>query len=222
MRELVIFDWDGTLMDSGARIVAAIQAAIADSGLPERDPETIRGIIGLGMNEAIAALYPQAPAAARARLKSVYTEAFARAVAEVPSTLFAGAVETLARLESAGCLLAIATGKSRHGLHRDLERCGLGGRFVSTRTVDECPSKPHPAMVEEILHECGMQADSALVVGDTLFDLEMAAHAGVDAVAVAWGAHPVDRLKAARPLDILENFGELDRWVQARHRANPA
>lgn len=216
MRELVIFDWDGTLMDSGARIVAAIQAAIADSGLPERDPETIRGIIGLGMNEAVAMLYPDARAAARARLMAVYTEAFARAVAEVPATLFAGAIETLARLESAGCLLAIATGKSRHGLHRDLERCGLGGRFVSTRTVDECPSKPHPAMVEEILRECGMEADAALVVGDTLFDLEMAANAGVDAVGVSWGAHPAGRLQTLRPLGILDDFRELDGWVHGK------
>jgi len=219
-RELVIFDWDGTLMDSGARIVAAVQSAIDASGLPERDAATIRGIIGLGMQEAVAALYPEAPDAARERLRTVYTEAFARAVADVPAELFPGATEAMARLEAAGCLLAIATGKSRSGLHRDLERAGLQGRFVTTRTVDECPSKPHPAMVREILHECGMEADSALVVGDTLFDLEMATNAGVGAVGVSWGAHPVEQLESRRPLGILGDFGELDRWVLEHHPAD--
>lgn len=219
-RELVIFDWDGTLMDSGARIVAAIRTAIDASGLPTRDDEAIRGIIGLGMHEAVAVLYPEAPDAARERLLAVYAEAFARAVAEVPAALFPGAAAALARLEAAGCLLAVATGKSRGGLHRDLERAGLHGRFATTRTVDECPSKPHPAMVEEILHECGMEADSALVVGDTLFDLEMASNAGVSAVGVSWGAHPVERLESGRPLGILGDFAELDRWVLGHHPAD--
>jgi phosphoglycolate phosphatase len=218
-RELVIFDWDGTLMDSGARIVAAVQSAIDASGLPARDEAMIRAIIGLGMHEAVAALYPDAPDAARERLRSVY-ETFTRAVAEVPAALFPGATEALDRLEAAGCLLAVATGKSRGGLHRDLDRAGLHGRFVSIRTVDECPSKPHPAMVEEILHECGMEADSALVVGDTLFDLEMAANAGVGAIAVSWGAHPVERLQSRRPLGILGDFAELDRWVLEHHPAD--
>lgn len=221
-RELVVFDWDGTLMDSGARIVAAVQSAITASGLPERDPEAIRGIIGLGLHEAVAALYPDAPDEARALLTRTYSESFARAVAEVPASLFPGAVEVLDRLDSAGCLLAVATGKSRGGLHRDMDRAGLSGRFVSTRTVDECPSKPHPAMLQEILFECGVGADAALVVGDTLFDLEMAANAGVDALGVTWGAHPVERLVAAGPRGILNDFEELDRWVERECASGPA
>lgn len=212
-RELVIFDWDGTLMDSAARIVAGVQAAIAASGLPPRDAESIRAIIGLGLDEAIATLYPETPDSARLHLIRAYRESFPAAAAEVPSRLFPGAVEALDRLEQAGCLLAVATGKSRRGLQAELERAGLVRRFASTRTVDECPSKPHPAMVEEILAECGADAGSALVVGDTLFDLEMAANAGVAAVGVAWGAHPPARLASARPLGILDDFAGLDRWV---------
>lgn len=218
-RELVIFDWDGTLINSGARIVSAVRSAIRASGLPERDEESIRAIIGLGMQEAVAALYPDSPATARSRLLSVYTETFARAMAEVPAPLFPGATDTLDRLDAAGCLLAVATGKSRGGLQRDLERVGLGGRFLCTRTVDECPSKPHPAMVEEILRDCGAEPGSALVVGDTLFDLEMAANARVDALGVSWGAHPVEQLERMRPLGILQDFRELDQWALGRPMA---
>lgn len=123
MRELVIFDWDGTLMDSGARIVAAIQAAIAAADLPSRDAAVIRGIIGLGMHEAVAALFPDAPDTARERLMTVYTETFARAVAEVPATLFAGAAgytrPSRGRRLSAG-------GRDRQESRRSAARPGTG------------------------------------------------------------------------------------------------
>ncbi|MDX1608727.1 MAG: HAD-IA family hydrolase [Halofilum sp. (in: g-proteobacteria)] len=217
---LVVFDWDGTLLDSAGRIVATVREAIAASGLPPRSPEQIRATIGLGLHEAAQALYPELSAAERQRLTGGYREAFVRTAGHAPAEPFAGAAEALARLERAGCLLAIATGKSRSGLRRDLEQAGLDRCFVGTRTVDDCPSKPHPAMVEELVSDCGVTAADTLVVGDTLFDLEMAANAGVDALGVSWGAHPPERLAQARPRGILQRFEDLDRWVLpagARH-----
>jgi phosphoglycolate phosphatase len=211
-RELIVFDWDGTLMDSTARIVTAVQAAIATSGLPERAPGEIRSIIGLGLNEAVEVLYPDTADEARRRLARIYGETFVQTAARTPAELFPGALRVLQRLERAGRLLAVATGKSRAGLQRDLEQTGIGEYFVSLRTVDECPSKPDPAMLEDVMNECGVDADGTLVVGDTLFDLEMAANAGVDAVGVGWGAHSPERLLQARPLDVVHDFDELDRW----------
>lgn len=214
-RELIVFDWDGTLMDSTARIVTAVRTAIATSGLPERTSEQIRGIIGLGLHEAVEVLYPEAAEEARRRLARVYGETFVQTAAHVPAELFPGAVQVLQRLEQSGCLLAIATGKSRAGLQRDLDQTGIGGHFASLRTVDECPSKPDPAMLEELMRECAVEAHGTLVVGDTLFDLEMAANAGVDAVGVGWGAHPPGRLRQANPLHVVCDFDELDRWFGA-------
>lgn len=214
-RELIVFDWDGTLMDSTARIVTAVQAAIATSGLPERTPEQIRAIIGLGLEEAVETLYPETAEEVRRRLVRIYGETFMQTAARTPAELFPGAIDLLKRLERAGCLLAIATGKSRAGLQRDLEQTGIGDCFASLRTVDECPSKPDPAMLEDVMRECGIDARGTLVVGDTLFDLEMAANAGVDAVGVGWGAHPPERLLQARPLDVIHDFNELDRWSGA-------
>ena len=214
--ELVVFDWDGTLMDSAARIVDAVRAAIAASGLEARSEAEIREVIGLGMEEAVAALYPGTAAAARVRLARAYREAFARAVAERPAELFAGVEATLERLEAAGYLLAVATGKSRSGLQRDLARAGVAHRFVASRTADECGSKPGPRMLEELLAELGVAPGAALMVGDTLFDLQMARHAGVPAVAVSWGVHDAERLRAAGPEHLIRDIAELPPWL-ARH-----
>ncbi len=207
--ELVVFDWDGTLMDSAARIVEAVQAAIDAAGLAPRSAAEIREIIGLGMGEAIAALYPDEHVASHARLAATYRDAFVRAVADRPSALFPGVEAVLGTLEAEHRMLAVATGKSRSGLQRDLERSGIGGRFVASRTVDESPSKPDPHMLHEIMALCGVGPDATLVVGDTLFDLEMAARAGVPALGVAWGAHAAERLWQAEPLAVLERIEHL-------------
>jgi phosphoglycolate phosphatase len=207
--ELVVFDWDGTLMDSAARIVEAVQAATDAAGLPSRSGAEIREIIGLGMGEAIAALYPDEPATNHTRLAATYRDAFVRAVADRPAHLFPGVETVLGTLEVEHRMLAVATGKSRSGLQRDLERTGIGGRFVASRTVDESPSKPDPHMLHEIMALCGVGPDATLVVGDTLFDLEMAARAGVPALGVAWGAHAAERLWEAEPLAVLERIEQL-------------
>ena len=207
--ELVVFDWDGTLMDSAARIVEAVRAATDAAGLPPRSGADIREIIGLGMGEAIAALYPDEPQASHARLAATYRDGFVRAVADRPSALFPGVEAVLATLEAERRMLAVATGKSRAGLQRDLENSGIGARFVASRTVDESPSKPDPHMLHEIMALCGVGPDATLVVGDSLFDLEMAARAGVPALGVAWGAHACERLWQAEPLAVLERIEHL-------------
>ncbi len=136
--------------------------------------------------------------------------------ATTPVALFPGTGPALARLEAAGLLPGIATGKSRRGLRRELRETGLRDRFAAVRTVDECPSKPHPAVIEELMHECGTTARETLVVGDTLFDLEMAGNAGVDAIAVGWSAQPPRRLAGAGARAVLDDFEELDRWIAGR------
>jgi len=219
---VLVFDWDGTLIDSAARIVEAVHAAIGASGLDSRDDAQIRETIGLGMPEAVAALYPDEPATARERLAAAYREAFVRAAAERPASLFPGAAGALARLDGCGYLLAVATGKSRAGLRRELGRAGLAERFVITRTADECGSKPHPRMLHEILDHCGADPAEALMVGDTLFDMEMAAHAGVPSLGVSWGAHDAERLAGAATEGLVATFdGLLERLDPAGGRARP-
>ncbi|WP_067562156.1 HAD-IA family hydrolase [Halofilum ochraceum] len=216
--ELVVFDWDGTLMDSAARIVESVQAATGAAGLPPRSGAEIREIIGLGMGEAIKALYPEEPAERHARLAATYRDAFVRAVADRPADLFPGVESVLGTLEAERRMLAVATGKSRSGLQRDLERAGISGRFVASRTVDESPSKPDPHMLQEIMALCGVGPDATLLVGDTLFDLEMAARAGVPALGVAWGVHAAERLWQAEPLAVLERIEHLpERLRQFEH-----
>jgi phosphoglycolate phosphatase len=217
--ELIILDWDGTLIDSSARIVEAVQSAVQIAGLPERDPQAIRQVIGLGMDEAIATLYPDLATEDRQRLMAVYREAFAEAVANRPAPLFAGVAPTLSELEQRGYLLAIATGKSRSGLHRDLAATGVFDRFVAARTVDECPSKPDPAMVNELLRELALPPAAALMVGDTVFDLEMARSAGLASIAVTWGAHDASQLEQGRPQACIERIGELPGCVRRLDRA---
>lgn len=213
---LVVFDWDGTLMDSAARIVAAVQGAIELSGLEPRGEDAIRHVIGLGMREAVATLYPDMPERARERLAAAYRESFTRAVAEQPARLFPGVEDTLAELERHGYLLAVATGKSRSGLTRDLEHAGLARRFAASRTVDEFASKPDPAMLRDLLDTFAVEPGSALMVGDTLFDLQMARRAGVPAVGVSWGVHSPGDLLEARPERVIDDLAELPGWLAGR------
>lgn len=206
--DLVIFDWDGTVMDSTGRIVACMHAAGAELELPVLDDETVRAIIGLGLPEAILTLYPHLDADGVERMRACYSRHFVAAEA-TPSALYPGALETLAALREAGLRLAVATGKSRKGLDRVWAGGDLGGWFDASRCADETRSKPHPAMVKELLTELAVPASRALVVGDTSFDLDMARAAGVDRVGVGYGAHPVERLWASAPLAVIDALPEL-------------
>jgi len=208
---LIIFDWDGTLMDSETQIVHAMHGAIGDMGLEERSADQCRNIIGLGLKEAIDALYPGCDAAFQDRFVERYRHHWF-SIAHT-SELFPGASETLHLLKESGFLLAVATGKGRAGLDKVLANTGLEDVFSATRCSDETQSKPHPQMVSEILDELDTEPHQALMVGDTEYDLLMANNAGVNPVAVSYGVHERERLMQHHPLVCLDNISELVDWL---------
>lgn len=213
--DLLIFDWDGTLVDSIGRIVESVSAAAACCNLPALDGEVIRGIIGLGLPEAISVLYPH--------INDVkLVEAFRRAYADhylsldvSPSPLFPGVMQALERFRDQGLLLAVATGKGRRGLDRALAAQGWSDYFNVARCADETASKPDPLMIHEILEHCGVRPERALMIGDSVFDLEMARRAGIDSVAVCYGAQPLEILQACSPSLAINHFSELADWLSS-------
>jgi len=211
--DLIVFDWDGTLMDSAGAIVASIQGACRDLGLEEPSEQASRHIIGLGLTEAIAHLLPTLPQADYPKLVDRYRHHFLSQDADIP--LFVGAERIVRDLNQAGFLLGVATGKSRRGLDRVLEQTGLGSFFHSTRCADECFSKPHPEMLEQLMDELGATRQRTLMIGDTSHDLQMAQNAGVAALAVSYGAHPREELLAHAPLACLDQIEELEQWLLA-------
>lgn len=210
--DLIVFDWDGTLMDSEAKIVTCMQAAIADVDLPDPGRAAVRQIIGLGLQEAMRALFPAADAADCERLAARYREHFLH-LDRTESALFPGVTAGLEAFARAGYRLAVATGKARRGLDRVLEETATAHLFCATRCADEAFSKPHPRMLEDILDQTGVEAQRALMVGDTSYDLEMARNAGVAGLAVSYGAHPRERLMACRPLACLDSFRAVCAWL---------
>ncbi len=210
--DLIVFDWDGTLMDSEAKIVACLQAAAADAGLPDPGRAAIRHIIGLGLRETMQVLFPGAGEALHARVTERYREHFLH-LDRTESALFPGVTEGLAALGAAGYRLAVATGKARRGLDRVLRETGTGQLFCATRCADEAFSKPHPRMLEDLLEFTGVGPERALMIGDTVYDLQMARHARVEALAVSYGAHPRERLLEEAPLACLNSFTEVRDWL---------
>ena len=210
--QLLVFDWDGTLADSVARIVESVLAAADRFDLHPPDEAQIRGIIGLGLPEAIAALYPELDSGLAERFRLAYADHYLT-LDTTPPPLFPGVVDGLEALRAAGYRLAVATGKSRRGLQRALAGHAWQDYFEITRCADETASKPDPRMLHEILARCGVAVDRALMIGDATFDLLMARNAQMDAVAVGYGAQPLERLRPLAPrLEIME-FAELRRWL---------
>ena len=209
---LLIFDWDGTLMDSEEHIVACMQAAMADLGLEVLDRDAVADIIGLGMREALQHLFPErADPDFFTRFVSCYrTYYFAD---DAPQALFADAEETLRRLRGEGYLLAVATGKGRHGLDKVLLDTGLGSVFHAHRCAEETASKPDPRMVRELLDQLQVAPAHAVMIGDSEYDLQMAANAGVDAIAVSYGVHASDRLLRYDPLICLDRISDLPNFL---------
>jgi phosphoglycolate phosphatase len=219
--ELLIFDWDGTLVDSIGRIVESMHWAADSCGLARRGDAQVKGIIGLGLPEAIASLHPELVGSALVeRFRHCYSERYLALEAQ-PSALFPGVAEALAVFRAQGYRLAVATGKSRHGLQRVLAGHGWLDYFDVTRCADETASKPNPLMLEEILEHCGVPAERALMVGDSSFDLQMARHAGVDCVAVGYGAQPLAVLREYGPALTIDNFVELHAWLDRRADGQP-
>lgn len=210
--KLLVFDWDGTLMDSEARIVACIRAASADLGLEVLPDATIRNIIGLGLREAIDALYPGSSDEIHHGMTERYRHYFLTAN-PTPTQLFEGAAETLKSLEGEGYLLAVATGKGRNGLNRVLEETGLRNLFHTTRCADETFSKPHPLMLTEIMEELGTEPDETLMIGDTEYDMLMARNARTPALAVSYGVHELERLLKHEPAGHINSITELLPWL---------
>lgn len=213
---LVVFDWDGTLMDSTPAIVAAMQAACRDLGLPVPPDEVASWVIGLGLDDAMRTAVPtlrddQWPAfAERYRFHYLTRDPELR--------LFDGVESMIEDLANRGVRLAVATGKSRRGLDRALRATGLHDAFHTTRCADETHSKPHPAMLLEIMEELDIEQRETVMIGDTSHDLNMATNAGVHGVGVCYGAHPLDELKECSAAALLHSVDDLSRWLLSRVR----
>ena len=209
--DLIVFDWDGTVMDSTAVISGSIQAACRDLGLTIPSDEAARHVIGMGLTQALRHAVPDAPETMFPHLTERYRHHFLAQDEAIP--LFVGARETIAELRHAGYSLAVATGKSRHGLNRAMQASEMQSYFHASRTADETFSKPHPAMLLELMDELGVPAARTLMIGDTTHDLQMAINAGVAALGMTHGAHPQDQLRALQPLALLDDFASLRQWL---------
>jgi phosphoglycolate phosphatase len=213
VNRLAIFDCDGTLVDSGATIYAALKASMEQNGYEVPPVSVSRRVIGLSLTESMAALLPQASAEQQRQLAEDYRRAFMglRTAGQVDEPLFDGVLELLDALEADRWLLAVATGKSDRGLKHCLEQHDIHARFVSLQTADRHPSKPHPSMVEKAIADAGAAPQTTIVVGDTSFDMAMAVAAGAVGVGAAWGYHEAEGLieagavaVAEQPLDVLD------------------
>jgi len=208
---LLVFDWDGTLFDSAAVIADCIQQAAREMALPVPDRETASHVIGLGLNDSLRHAMPALPQERYADFLARYRGYFLER--EDSLSLFPGVTELLNELKGRGHQLAIATGKPRRGLDRAFQASGIGPLFAASRCGDETRSKPDPLMLLELMRELQIDAADLLMIGDTSHDLGMAKNAGVDAVAVGYGAHSIESLRAWQPRACVESVGELRQWL---------
>ena len=210
---LLIFDWDGTLMDSAARIVECLKSAARDCGESLRPDQQLRNVIGLGLEEAIRALYPTIDAKAVTTMAQAYRDHYLYK-SEIQTPLFPGVAALLEELRQQDYWLAVATGKSRQGLDKAMEEHGVSHHFFVTRCASETLSKPHPQMLHEILDELGIDSRDALMIGDTEYDMQLANNAGTSALAVSYGVHAPDRLLKHEPLGCLDDIRDLPAWLK--------
>ena len=210
---LIVFDWDGTLMDSTAGITVAIQEAAREMGLPVPAHEAASHVIGLGLHDSLRSAVPSLPVEKYMDFVQLYRKHF-RAQEEMMG-LFPGVPDLLEQLRARGHRLAVATGKSRRGLDLALQATGIGAHFAASRCADETHPKPHPAMLLELMDELALTAGELLMIGDTSHDLGMANSAGVDAVAVTYGAHPGETLRVLAPRACVSSVVELRQWLAA-------
>lgn len=220
--KLLIFDWDGTLADSAAQIVQTMQTAIAGLGLPPRSDESIRELIGLGLNDVLVRLYPELELNALRALLEGYRRTWITQSASTEAPLFEGALAALEGLHGAGFRLAVATGKSRRGLDRSLtHHAALRRLLCNSRTADETASKPDPLMLRELLADEELEVAEAVMIGDTEYDVAMAAAIGMPAVGVVCGVHAGERLRVAGARALLQAVAELPAWLQIGRAGKP-
>ena len=208
---LVIFDCDGTLVDSQWTIIGAMGRAFANLGLSRPTDDAVRRVVGLSLHESMARLHPQGTSDQYDQLIEGYRAAFfeMRSAPDHEEPLYPGVEAVLDHIDANGMLAAVATGKSMRGLEATLTRHGIHDRFVTLQTADRNPGKPHPAMVERAMAEAGVEPEATTVVGDTTYDVEMARAAGAYAIGVSWGYHPMDELHAAGAHAVIDRFKDL-------------
>lgn len=206
--QLIIFDWDGTLMDSIARIVSSIRTLAKFNHFAIPSDEAIKGIIGLSLEEAIVTLFPSASNASIEQLKAGYKQHYIE-LDPTPTPLFSEAEQLLIALTEKGKTLAVATGKARQGLKRVMKETHLTNYFHLVRCGCECHSKPHPQMLEQLLAECNVAPENAVMIGDSMLDMEMAKRAGVDSIGITHGVHNQEQLSAFQPTAIVNSLSEL-------------
>ena len=212
--DLLVFDWDGTLMDSITTIVDCTLDALARlDGVTPPPRDQVHRAIGMGLRESMELFFPGCSDAFVAELVEVYRELWVGTYRDRP-VLLPGAGETVRGLADAGYRLGVATAKSRRGLARELETTGLAACFAATRTVDEAPPKPHPGMLLDLCAELGVDPERTLMIGDTTFDLDMARAAGAAGLGVLTGSHDRERLAGSAPLAVLDGVSEVPAWLR--------
>ncbi len=207
--KVVIFDWDGTLMDSAAKIINCMQTAAAHCDMPIPSADEVGHIIGISLKPAIKQLFGISDDGLAERLVLAYKEAFL-AKDTTPCPLFDGVEAMLANLTELGCTLAVATGKARRGLDRAWKQTNTGHYFTASRTADEAESKPSPDMLLQLLAELGVSAGDAVMIGDTTYDMQMAKAIGMDRIGVSYGVHAQVHLEALHPKTIVHSITELE------------
>jgi phosphoglycolate phosphatase len=211
--DLIVFDWDGTIVDSTAMIALCIQKAAADLALTVPTMEQASHVIGLGLHDALARAVPELTHGRIEEFSARYRHHYFACEPEI--VLFDGVREMLVELAASGVPLAVATGKSRRGLARAFESTGLGSLFESSRCADETHPKPHPAMLLELAEELTVVPERTVMIGDTTHDLDMAIAAGASGIGVTYGAHPRAQLAAREPVALVADVAELRRWLMA-------
>ena len=209
--DLVVFDWDGTILDSAGAIAGAIQAASRELGVTPPSDAAARHVIGLGLEEALRSAVPGLPPSRYPEMVDSYRRHYLSQDQDL--ALFPGIESLIARLAETSHLLGVATGKSRVGLDRALQHSGLRRYFDATRCADECFSKPHPQMLEELMEELAMPRERVVMIGDTTHDMEMARNGGVTGVAVTYGAHPKAQLLDSGAAVCCDSVEELREWL---------
>lgn len=210
--QLIIFDWDGTLYDSAAHIVQCMQKTAVEFNLKVPDVSALRQVIGLSFEKAVERNFPDVKEEKMAQFaetfrRHIYSNDFNK------PALFDGVYDVLNNLSNAGYWLAVATGKHRSGLNQELEEFNLKQLFMTSRCACETQSKPHPQMLLEIMDELGKMPSETLMIGDTIFDLELAANAQVDALAVNYGAHDEIELLKYDIKGCLSDIRQLPQWI---------